>query len=441
MTTLHFARIDDYQDGPILVLLIDEEPSKKLTRVLEAADFEFDDEYHEWWIPMADLGRRNMADARIVETLAARGIKATVERTTMKARYGVDGAEGEALTLASAGSFIQGLGVADARQPGEGDQRRREQFRRGWQRAKAGKSMGEAALGQLTWTNLGFRAGQRWAGTVDVDDAYDIFVRHQAGQLADDSDEAIVGQSMAGLSFDACWEHIRLCAEQDRRAGAVIPSLGGRGGNWVRSVDEQSIGVESVVKRSNTKGHRELKRSMFFAQWEFLLERREKDPNNQVLLAMFARYFDDVVNDEGYVYLDVQEAEPPPPDDDATEEDADEQGLEEGGVSFAKHRRRERSRKVVQKAKAARGLVCEACELDFAAVYGDLGEGYIEAHHVVPLAKRGKAVSDPVEDMRVLCANCHRMIHRLMSRRDEIVDVADLKAIMRRPKGGQKRRK
>jgi predicted HNH restriction endonuclease len=57
---------------------------------------------------------------------------------------------------------------------------------------------------------------------------------------------------------------------------------------------------------------------------------------------------------------------------------------------------------------------CEACLMSFADTYGDIGENFIEAHHLVPLSEL-----DPSEpriytaaDFAVLCSNCHRMIHR-----------------------------
>lgn len=89
MFTFDFARIDDYEEGPCLVLLHETDDLKpEQVEALEAAGFGYDEDYDEWWIPLADLGRRNMADARVVEALAAHGIEATVERTTMAAHYG-----------------------------------------------------------------------------------------------------------------------------------------------------------------------------------------------------------------------------------------------------------------------------------------------------------------------------------------------------------------
>ena len=50
---------------------------------------------------------------------------------------------------------------------------------------------------------------------------------------------------------------------------------------------------------------------------------------------------------------------------------------------------------------------------NFGNRYGELGEGYIHVHHVVPLSKIGKEYTvDPVKDLIPLCANCHAMVHR-----------------------------
>lgn len=60
------------------------------------------------------------------------------------------------------------------------------------------------------------------------------------------------------------------------------------------------------------------------------------------------------------------------------------------------------------------GCRCAVCGLDFGAAYGELGEGYIEVHHLRPIATwRGEEHTvDPRTDLVPLCANCHRMIHR-----------------------------
>ncbi len=110
----------------------------------------------------------------------------------------------------------------------------------------------------------------------------------------------------------------------------------------------------------------------------------------------------------------------------APEEGEDE--AEEGKIAFRLHRTRERSQALVRrkKDKALRTrakLACEACGFDFGATYGSLGEGYIECHHVVPLAEAGRTRTR-LEDLALLCANCHRMAERVKS--GETTSHADL---------------
>ncbi|MDF2232398.1 HNH endonuclease [Albimonas sp. CAU 1670] len=89
---------------------------------------------------------------------------------------------------------------------------------------------------------------------------------------------------------------------------------------------------------------------------------------------------------------------------------------EEGRVVTRMHRSRERNRKIVARKKAdfekKHGrLFCEACGFDFAAIYGERGEGFIECHHTVPVSKLRPGDTTKLSDLVLLCANCHRMVH------------------------------
>jgi len=58
------------------------------------------------------------------------------------------------------------------------------------------------------------------------------------------------------------------------------------------------------------------------------------------------------------------------------------------------------------------GPDCSVCGLNFGARYGDIGEGFIHVHHLVPLSDIKKGYSpDPVKDLRPVCPNCHAMLH------------------------------
>ncbi|MFC4891997.1 MrcB family domain-containing protein [Pseudofrancisella aestuarii] len=78
------------------------------------------------------------------------------------------------------------------------------------------------------------------------------------------------------------------------------------------------------------------------------------------------------------------------------------------------HKRIERNKKLSGKVKKLKGYTCEACGFNFEKCYGDIGKGFIEAHHLTPLSSlKGERVAlDPVNDFAVLCSNCHKMIHR-----------------------------
>jgi len=99
--------------------------------------------------------------------------------------------------------------------------------------------------------------------------------------------------------------------------------------------------------------------------------------------------------------------------------DLGEDGIEEaqeGRVMTGLHRRYERNSTLVQAKKrnalATLGrLACEACGFDFRERYGDRGEGFIECHHAKPVHALRPGDKTKVGDLRLLCSNCHRMVH------------------------------
>jgi 5-methylcytosine-specific restriction protein A len=87
--------------------------------------------------------------------------------------------------------------------------------------------------------------------------------------------------------------------------------------------------------------------------------------------------------------------------------------------AFILHRQREEKarRTKIAEAKSRHGgrLICEVpgCGFEFFRKYGALGEGYVQVHHLAPLniaAKSGRETK--LEDLAVVCANCHVMIHK-----------------------------
>ena len=84
----------------------------------------------------------------------------------------------------------------------------------------------------------------------------------------------------------------------------------------------------------------------------------------------------------------------------------------EGGEKVYVSVRRERDPRLRADAIALHGIDCMACGFNFEEFYGTVGKDFIEVHHVVPLSEAGRTETNPATDLIVLCANCHRIIHR-----------------------------
>ncbi len=89
----------------------------------------------------------------------------------------------------------------------------------------------------------------------------------------------------------------------------------------------------------------------------------------------------------------------------------------EGKIVERKHKIRERSVEVVNAKKKLfqkthNHLFCELCGFDFHEKYGDIGKKFIEAHHTIPVSEMKDGHKTKLEDLVLLCSNCHRMIHR-----------------------------
>jgi predicted HNH restriction endonuclease len=80
------------------------------------------------------------------------------------------------------------------------------------------------------------------------------------------------------------------------------------------------------------------------------------------------------------------------------------------------HRKREgwlRDARIALVKNRTGSLACEVkgCGFDYGTTYGELGENYAQVHHLRPLSDRAVPSKTRVSDLRVVCANCHAMIH------------------------------
>lgn len=93
----------------------------------------------------------------------------------------------------------------------------------------------------------------------------------------------------------------------------------------------------------------------------------------------------------------------------------------EGSKKRAQHLKRERNRMLVRKFKAhfvdQHGrFFCEECGEDWKVKYGtDIAASCFEAHHAATqVGEMGPEHESKIEDLKLLCANCHRAEHRRM---------------------------
>lgn len=113
-------------------------------------------------------------------------------------------------------------------------------------------------------------------------------------------------------------------------------------------------------------------------------------------------------------------------------EDDHETEFAEGRLLTQLHYRRERSRKLrtalfTEKSKS--GFVCEICDFSRRALPLELQSALFEAHHLVPVAEAGERRTK-VSDLALLCACCHRLIHKLISRERRWISVSEARSLL-----------
>jgi predicted HNH restriction endonuclease len=87
-------------------------------------------------------------------------------------------------------------------------------------------------------------------------------------------------------------------------------------------------------------------------------------------------------------------------------------GATEGQRRLVLHLQRERNQTIVRKKKEQAGrLDCEICGFSFSRAYGGAAQHYCEVHHLLPLSEVEDSTKTLMEDLAILCANCHRVVH------------------------------
>ena len=93
--------------------------------------------------------------------------------------------------------------------------------------------------------------------------------------------------------------------------------------------------------------------------------------------------------------------------------------IKEGKLKIVTLSTKERNRALRTLALALRGDRCEICGFDFAKEYGEFAKYCLEVHHLKLLSSAGKrGLTTTVDDVIVVCPNCHRALHQFRNPSD-----------------------
>jgi 5-methylcytosine-specific restriction protein A len=130
------------------------------------------------------------------------------------------------------------------------------------------------------------------------------------------------------------------------------------------------------------------------------------DKDEQYIWNLIRKYSDPYYKVEPVIFKDLIAEDTAGSDNNST--------TTEGGIKVTISKTLERNAKLRQQALEHHGYKCQVCKFNFELTYGEWGKDYAEVHHIIPLSefKGVQQKTDFKTDLAILCANCHRMIHR-----------------------------
>ncbi len=106
----------------------------------------------------------------------------------------------------------------------------------------------------------------------------------------------------------------------------------------------------------------------------------------------------------------------------------------EGRLLTAIHVRRERSphlrKELLRRRKRENRCLCEICGASFEAIDSSHRTAAFEVHHRVPLSINNLCRRTSIQDVSLLCAVCHRLIHSLIAKEKRWIDVIQAQVIL-----------
>ena len=112
-------------------------------------------------------------------------------------------------------------------------------------------------------------------------------------------------------------------------------------------------------------------------------------------------------------------------------EDSDEDEFYEGKLITLMHKRRERHPNLRKRLLASRYkqgfLSCDMCNRSPTTTRPEFREALFEAHHLKPLSMLEERITK-LSDVALLCANCHRLVHKAISISGRWLSLAECRA-------------
>lgn len=116
--------------------------------------------------------------------------------------------------------------------------------------------------------------------------------------------------------------------------------------------------------------------------------------------------------------------------DSPTIDEAEDVEFYEGRLLTKSHLKRERNaglRKALLKKRQGDDLYCDVCGESHFRLPAELRAAAFEAHHIVPIAAAGEGATK-LSEMALLCATCHRLLHRMIALKRTWVSLTEAKA-------------
>lgn len=281
------------------------------------------------------------------------------------------------------------------------EERRRGQFRAGWQDAThRNKKYAKGTLQRLTWRNLGFRLGRHFGEQTvqEVDGVFDLLA-HSYESPATDASVPSTEQ------YVAAFQNLRGVSDtqiQMLRSNYHAPA---------RTISAKqladAIGYDHYPTANLQYGRlaRLVGNALAFNPTKVRL----------ATLVMFARRNDEwhwIMRPQVAAALEllgwVNGAEVLLPEEIAATVE-----LKEGAAYRVSVNAYERNPEARRRCIEAYGASCCICGFNFVTAYGNIAEGFIHVHHLKALADIGtEYVVDPLKDLRPVCPNCHAVLHR-----------------------------